>query len=233
MLIDLERRWAAQGICLPEDDHLFYAGGDGHNKPRPNTVRAWAQAKEICGMCPVMQQCRAATRGEIHGVWGGLDPVERRLARRRYAKEIEKWPEGQRLAWGKELAALRDAGMKWSDLQARSGVPEQSVERLIRQWREYQERGTPVVVDLELPEPGHRKELPFPDKPGEYHLWVRHNGMITDAWYRGQTPDGRWIYVQTWAGRGRAVMKWVPVRDTKIYRPQPVVIRSYAKRPAA
>lgn len=232
-VFDLERGWAAQGVCRPEDDHLFYAGGDGHSAVRPKTLRSWTQAKEICAMCPVLQQCREATRGEIYGVWGGLDPHERMLARRRFAKEVERWPESQRLDWGKALAELRDAGMRWSDIQAQTGVPEQTAERLIRQWREHRPAERPEVVDLALPEPGHRRELPFPDRLGERHLWARHNGMVTDCWYRGQTADGEWVYVETWAGQGRSVKKWIPTEDVQVYSPQPVTIKNYAGRPRA
>jgi WhiB family redox-sensing transcriptional regulator len=231
-LFDLSRAWGAQGICRPEDDHLFFAGGDGH-QPGDSTKKAWAQAKEICAMCPVLDECRRDTLGEIHGVWGGLSPPERQRARRAFGKALMEGPEEERLAWAERIHALREEGAKWADVQQKTGVPVSVCELLWGVWDALlQERGAKgEVVDLPLPEPEGRRELKFPERPGDRHLWARHNGMITDAWYRGQTPDGEWLCIETWAGRGRSVKKWIRRRDAKVYRPQPVMILNYAGRP--
>lgn len=44
-----------------------------------------AEAKEICRQCPVTAACRqfAIDNRELHGVWGGLNPIELRAARKR------------------------------------------------------------------------------------------------------------------------------------------------------
>jgi hypothetical protein len=63
----------------------------------------------------------------------------------------------------------------------------------------------------------------FPDKPGMRHAWVRHNGRISDAIYRGQTATGVWIFVTVYSGHGH-VNKWVRAYNVRVYHPQPVVI---------
>lgn len=45
----------------------------------------WSEAKAVCRRCPVSAEClaHAIEHGESDGVWGGLDPNERRLETRR------------------------------------------------------------------------------------------------------------------------------------------------------
>lgn len=228
MLYDARRSWEAEGICRPEDDPLFFAGSDGHG-PGAATKAAWSQAKEICAMCPVLEECRRDTLGEVYGVWGGRDPLERRRARKKFTQALMEGPEDERLAWAERIHRLREAGEKWADIQQKTGVLVSACERLWGIWNDRMQAQSTVaeIVDLPLPE---KDVKPFPDKPGERHLWVRHNGLITDAWYRGQTLDGEWVYIETWAGRGRAVKKWIPIEDAKIYQPQPVVVMEYRGR---
>lgn len=47
--------------------------------------RQVAQAKAVCGRCPVAGQCLewAVRTGEPEGIWGGTTPDERRRLRRR------------------------------------------------------------------------------------------------------------------------------------------------------
>ena len=42
-----------------------------------------ARAKKVCAACPVTGQClaHALKTGEAHGIWGGLNEVERRALR--------------------------------------------------------------------------------------------------------------------------------------------------------
>lgn len=228
MLYDARRSWAERGLCLPEDDHLFFAGADGHS-PGDATRKAWEEAKKICRRCPVLEECRRDTLGESHGVWGGLNPLERRTARKRSAKALLEGPGDELMVWAEHIHTLREKGVTWADIQQKTGVLASACEQLYATWASHLQEQAPAgeVVDLPLPE---RLAKPFPDKPGKRHLWARHNSMVTDSWYRGQTPDGAWIYIETWAGRGRAVKKWIPAGDVKIYHPQPVVVLTYAGR---
>ncbi|GGV39487.1 hypothetical protein GCM10010495_66050 [Kitasatospora herbaricolor] len=60
---------------VPDPDVFFPEDGD---------ELGVARAKRICVKCPVRSACLALAleRSEPHGVFGGLDPVERRRLRR-------------------------------------------------------------------------------------------------------------------------------------------------------
>ncbi|MGH9000494.1 MAG: WhiB family transcriptional regulator [Acidimicrobiia bacterium] len=64
--------WRLRGSCRGLDPRVFF--------PPPDDDSAAAEAKAICGACPVRRRCAEfalATR-EKHGVWGGLTERERR-----------------------------------------------------------------------------------------------------------------------------------------------------------
>lgn len=229
MLYDPHRRWGPRGICRWEDRGLFFAdGGQANRRPSNAVQQRWEQAKEICRMCPVMNECRRDSMGEEFGVFGGLDQYERWRIRRALPKAVKNWPESKRLAWGQEIYELRQMPLKWSAIQYRTGIPPSAAEWLMRQWENRPKRRTPkaAVVDLELP-----SRPDFPDRPGRRHAWVRHSyGLIADAWYRGETPDGAFIQVATTTAKGQTI-KWFPKEDVLLYRPQPAVILSYVGRP--
>lgn len=68
--------WQLRGACRGEDSSVFF-----HPEGERGRARALreARAKEICGTCPVLEQCRAhALRvGEPYGIWGGMSEAER------------------------------------------------------------------------------------------------------------------------------------------------------------
>ena len=72
----LQSDWAGQGRCVSNDpDARFVRGAAQQN------------AKVVCQKCPVIAECLADAldnRTEF-GVWGGLNPVERRPLHRRLA----------------------------------------------------------------------------------------------------------------------------------------------------
>jgi WhiB family redox-sensing transcriptional regulator len=70
---DTRRRWSVHALCLTSDPEIFFPPGDS-----PAT-----EARQICGQCPVRRQCLAyaVAAGEPSGIWGGLDPQERRSLR--------------------------------------------------------------------------------------------------------------------------------------------------------
>ncbi len=58
--------WHTQAACRNEDPELFY-------------VRVLApEAKEVCGGCPVREQCLEAFRDDAWAVAGGYTAAERR-----------------------------------------------------------------------------------------------------------------------------------------------------------
>lgn len=228
VLYDPHRKWAPKAICRWEDRELFFAdAGQPNRKPSPAVQTQWNEAKGICAMCPALRECRRDTLGEAYGVFGGLDQYERHKIRMALYKAIKGWPRERQLAWGKELHALREADVGWKVIQAQTGIAQTPAEWLIRFWltNKPKPQAKGQVIDLELPPPPVEQvnQKPFPEKPGRRHAWVRSNGLVSDAWYRGQTPEGDWINVTVEVGRGQA-HKWIAADDVHLYLPQPVVI---------
>jgi WhiB family redox-sensing transcriptional regulator len=76
---DTRRRWSVHALCATSDPEMFFPPGDSPA----------AGARQICAQCPVRRQCLAyaVAAGEPHGIWGGLDPDERRSLRRRLLRK--------------------------------------------------------------------------------------------------------------------------------------------------
>jgi WhiB family redox-sensing transcriptional regulator len=69
-----------KGLCRDEDPELFFPVGT--SGPAVNQA---AQAKKVCGRCPVRKECLnwALETGQDDGIWGGMSEDERRALRRR------------------------------------------------------------------------------------------------------------------------------------------------------
>lgn len=87
--------WVHDAACGFATRHLFFPPvTDTYRpgRPRKPKVDPYAKARLICARCPVAEKClEIALRDPIseqHGMWGGLDPDERRAlirARDRHA----------------------------------------------------------------------------------------------------------------------------------------------------
>lgn len=75
--------WPSYAACLGADPDLFFPIGE----TGPALLQI-AAAKEVCGRCPVRQQCLqwALDTDQNAGVWGGLGETERRALKRRLAR---------------------------------------------------------------------------------------------------------------------------------------------------
>lgn len=234
MLFDPERRWTPRAGCKDADTELFFSdSGHPSKRPSPKTQAAWDSIKaKYCKHCPVMQECRRDTLGELYGVWGGRDQVERSRIRSRLSKAVTRWPEEERLAWGKEMHRLRESGIVHRDIQRMTGIGEVPAAYLIKYWLEHlaaKEAAEPAPAPVA--DGVTRTKDPFPEVPGSRNCWVRNNGIVQDAFYRAETEEGDWIQVQL-SNRGRrtAVIKWIPAEDVQIYSPQARVVRKRAPR---
>lgn len=81
--------WRSRGLCSrrsPKNiqlmDALFYA--QHGERPSKAQAKRHDQAKAICAMCPVLEQCRehALKNDERFGIWGGLTEKERAAIKR-------------------------------------------------------------------------------------------------------------------------------------------------------
>jgi WhiB family redox-sensing transcriptional regulator len=73
-----ENDWRASAACKGIDPELFFASEDLPNKQ--DRIEREAAAKAVCARCSVRAECLtyAIAAGERYGIWGGLNPQERR-----------------------------------------------------------------------------------------------------------------------------------------------------------
>lgn len=85
--------WRDDALCRrtakTDKEAFFPIGSDLH------ALAAIEQAKGFCGLCPVRMACAqwALSRGLDHGIWGGLDEIQRRRLRRKHTAEDLTDPE--------------------------------------------------------------------------------------------------------------------------------------------
>lgn len=64
-------------LCVDYDPELWFPVGEPGT---PGYELASADARSICARCPARVDCLALARrlGADYGIWGGLDPAQRR-----------------------------------------------------------------------------------------------------------------------------------------------------------
>jgi WhiB family redox-sensing transcriptional regulator len=74
-----EYGWQWRAACRGEDSSLFFA--PNYPETREEKGSRERQAKAICARCPVRIDCLeyAVRIREHHGIWGGLNELERRI----------------------------------------------------------------------------------------------------------------------------------------------------------
>lgn len=79
--------WQLRAACRGEDSSYFFA--PGYFEKRHEKLGREVVAKAICARCPVRAECLdyALELREIHGVWGGLNEMERRAMLRQRARQ--------------------------------------------------------------------------------------------------------------------------------------------------
>lgn len=65
--------WTIDALCTQSDPDAWFPDHTG-------TTAESRMVKAICQQCPVVAECLqvAIDNHEIHGIWGGLTPMERR-----------------------------------------------------------------------------------------------------------------------------------------------------------
>lgn len=71
--------WRDRAACAGQPHALFFPTGEG-------TERAAEQAKAICAVCPVTDECLeyALETNQVSGIWGGTTESERKSLRRKW-----------------------------------------------------------------------------------------------------------------------------------------------------
>ena len=73
-----EVSWRVHGACRGDSAVHFFAPPHFERKPEKDLREG--QARALCQACPVREECLdyALSVGEPHGIWGGLNELERR-----------------------------------------------------------------------------------------------------------------------------------------------------------
>ena len=80
--------WRADAACQGESAVYFFAPNHFERKPEKDLREG--RARSLCRGCVVRVQCLeySFAVGETHGIWGGLNELERRRLARRRAAEV-------------------------------------------------------------------------------------------------------------------------------------------------
>lgn len=75
--------WQLRAACRGQDATLFFA--PNYFEKKQNKLAREAEAKQMCARCEVRSDCLeyALRVRENHGIWGGLNEMERRALLRR------------------------------------------------------------------------------------------------------------------------------------------------------
>lgn len=75
--------WRVAALCRSDDAIHFFA--PNHLEHKAEKDEREAQARAICARCPVRSRCLdyALEVGETHGIWGGLNELQRRRLQQR------------------------------------------------------------------------------------------------------------------------------------------------------
>ena len=75
---DEDVSWQSNALCRGAEANLFFP--PHHLESKEEREARESKAKSFCARCPVRDECLAfaiATR-EPHGIWGGMNEIERR-----------------------------------------------------------------------------------------------------------------------------------------------------------
>jgi WhiB family redox-sensing transcriptional regulator len=77
-VLHAEELWQARAACRGPHTSLFFP--PSHFERKDDKEARESRAKSICAACPVRRPCLdyALRIKEPHGIWGGLNEVERR-----------------------------------------------------------------------------------------------------------------------------------------------------------
>ncbi len=82
-----ELEWRAGAQCRGE--HAVHFFPPTHFERKPEKDLREGAARTLCRTCPVLREClqHSLQTGEPHGIWGGLNELERRRLLRKRAAE--------------------------------------------------------------------------------------------------------------------------------------------------
>jgi transcription factor WhiB len=223
VIVDLERRWEERAACKGTDTEMFFPPMSANAKASPSTAlqRAWNKAKEVCAECPVQPQCARDFLGEPDGVWGGMDPYERRQVRALHARKVTGMKGRRKEEYARLAYSLHaDQHLSYSEVARVMGLTTAGATELGTYFLEHLKpldtRPVAKVIDLRLPEPEPEQVISWPDIPPRRggDSWALYAGRVTRANYLGQTADGAWFFMRVAKDHDSTTL-WLPAGDVK------------------
>lgn len=231
MVVDLNRHWLRKARCRNQGSDLFFpdhtpiaqapSSKSARKQPAPSSAvrKQWEEAKEVCIECPVMVQCGRDFLGEIEGVWGGLDPLERVALRDERTAMVYSLPPGpQRRQWTSlayRLANSPRCGVK--EAERILGLAPGTVSVLVKEFGDELKTQAARAADG-----GKVVDLPLPDvewpasPPATGDGWVHRRGTVVHAYYLGETEDGAWLYMKGPISGKEDSLSWFRARDVQL-----------------
>lgn len=76
--------WREAAACTERSDVDFF--------PTPEDIKGIADAKALCAVCPVADECLsfALETRQAEGIWGGHTSKERQKIRRKWAEQVRR-----------------------------------------------------------------------------------------------------------------------------------------------
>jgi len=92
LVADLDTGWRTAASCRAQSAVHFFAPPHFERKPEKDAREGAARA--LCRACPVQPQCLqySLAAEEPHGIWGGLNELERRRLLRKLAAQAQSQP---------------------------------------------------------------------------------------------------------------------------------------------
>ena len=137
-MIDIYRRWIPRAACSGHPTSLFFpevSVPGGREAPKKQD---WAKAKRICNRCPVQAQCRRDHLGERYGVWGGLDPEQRRDLLTKRSANVENLPREDKIWLARFIGRMRAKNAPPTDIQRLLALNARAIDHLEKWWAKEQ-----------------------------------------------------------------------------------------------
>ena len=127
--------------CAQVDPELFYPQSE-------HATEEYREAAKICAGCPAKADCLADAmrRGDPHGMWGGLDPEQRKQLAKGQGTTLQLIRKEARIEdeyrfLVAEWEGARRGGMTSGDMARRYGVSRSVYEKRIQRARNYMATG--------------------------------------------------------------------------------------------
>jgi len=222
VIVDLEKKWLGRAWCAGRPVNSFFVdhGVVQYQRPTQKTQAAWDNAKRVCFICPVQRECARDFLGEVDGVFGGLDPVQRMRLRRKHGQRVRNLEGARKEEYAKLAYSLMKTYKLISPVARVMGLPTTVVQYLYDWWKEHLAEQQSAKASKPLPidtVPARKAAWPTA-APTKGEAWVRHAGTVVHGYYLGQTEDDAWFFMKVPLSKEDSCA-WFKAEDVQFRRP--------------